>query len=66
MRKRVWMAVRKGIGFANTEGADLSKNTVSDIIVVDIETRGHMMKTIVNMYDEREGETGERPARRLK
>jgi len=64
-RKTVWMAVGKGSGFPNNERTDLSKNPLSDVIVVDIECRGDKMTRIVNIYDQREGETGERPSKRL-
>ena len=64
-RNRVWTAMRKGSGFGTNERMDLSKNTLGDAIVVEIETREETMAQIVNIYDQREGETGERPARRL-
>jgi len=57
--------LRKGSGFVTNERTDLSKNTLSNVIMVDIKTRGEKMTRIDIIYDEREGETGERPARRL-
>jgi hypothetical protein len=57
--------VRKGSGFAPKEQIDLSKNAAGDVIVVDIKSRGDKMTRIVNIYNQKETETGERPARRL-
>jgi len=64
-RKRVWTAVRQGRGFPSNALTNLSKKAVGDVNVVDINTRGQKMTWIVNVYDKREGETGERSARRL-
>jgi hypothetical protein len=64
-RKRVWTAVRQGSGFATKARTDLSKNTLGDVIVVDIKRRGEKMTRIVNIYDQKAGETGERPVRTL-
>jgi hypothetical protein len=64
-RKSLWAAVRKGSGFATNERTNLSKNALGDIIVFDIKRRGDKMTRIVNIYDQKEAETGERPARRL-
>jgi hypothetical protein len=60
----VQTAVPKRSDLATNEPTDLSKNAVGDLIVVDIERQGEMMPRIVNIYDQREGDTGQRPARR--
>jgi hypothetical protein len=57
--------VHKWSGVAINKQTHLSKNTVGDVIVVDINRWGEIMIRIVNIYYQREAETGERPARRL-
>jgi hypothetical protein len=57
--------VRKGSSFATNQRTNLSRNALGDIIVVDIKRWGLKMTRIVNIYNQRQGETGERPARRL-
>ena len=52
--------VGKGSGFAMNERTDLSKNPLGSVIVVDIKRRGEKMTSIINIYDQTEGETGER------
>jgi endonuclease/exonuclease/phosphatase family metal-dependent hydrolase len=64
-RKRVWTAVRKGRGLTTNERTDLSRNTGYDVIVVDITKRREKMIRIVNIYDQKARETGERPVRSL-
>jgi hypothetical protein len=64
-RKRVRTVVRKRSSFATNERTDLSKNALGDVIVVDINRRGEKMTRIVNIYDQKEGETGERQVRKL-
>jgi hypothetical protein len=57
--------VRKGSGFATNERTDLSRHALGDVIVVHITRWGEKMTRIVTIYDQREWETGERPARGL-
>ena len=64
-RKRVWKAVCKVSGFENNERTDLTRIMLCDVIVVDIKRRAGKMTRIVSIFDWREGELGERPARRL-
>jgi hypothetical protein len=51
------MVVRNGSSCAPKEWTYLSKYAVGDRIVVDIKRRGEKMTTIVNIYDQRDGET---------
>jgi hypothetical protein len=55
----------QGTGLPTHERTDLSMNAGDNVIVVDIKRRGENMIWIVNIYDEKARETGERPARRL-
>lgn len=59
------MAVRKESSFATNKGTNLSKNVLRNAILVGIERSEDTTTWIVNIYEQREGETGERPARRL-
>jgi len=57
--------VPKGSGCGINKRTELSQNARGDVIVVDIKNRGEKITRIVNIYEEREGESGERPAGRL-
>jgi endonuclease/exonuclease/phosphatase family metal-dependent hydrolase len=65
-RKRVWMAVRKGSGLAVDERTDLSKGGNDDVIVTDVRRRGEKVTRIVNIYDQKDTQSRERPARKLR
>jgi len=64
-RMRVWMAVRKGSGLATDKWTDLSRGANDDDMVTDVKRRGEKMTTIINVYDQRDVQTGERRARKL-
>jgi hypothetical protein len=64
-RKRVWTAGRKGSGHATDERTDLSRGSNDDVMVTDIKRRGEKMTRIINVYDQRVEQTGERRARKL-
>jgi len=49
IKKRFCTAVRRRSGFATNKWTDFSKNTLSDLIVVDIKRRGDNMTRIVNI-----------------
>jgi len=55
------MAVCKVRGLTTNERTDLSRNAGEDVIVVDIKSRAEKMIRIVNIYDQKARETGERP-----
>jgi len=63
-RKRVWTAVRKGSGLATDELTDLSRGMNDDVVVTDVARRGEKMTRIINGYDQRGLQTGERRARK--
>jgi hypothetical protein len=64
-RKRVWTAVRKGSGLATDGRTELSRGAYDDVMVTDIRRRGEKMTRIINGYDQRDVQTGERRARKL-
>lgn len=64
-RKRAWMAVDNTCSLTTNKRTELSEIAGDDIIVVDIKMRGEKMIRIINIYDHRARETGERPAREL-
>jgi endonuclease/exonuclease/phosphatase (EEP) superfamily protein YafD len=55
--------VRKGSGLATDERRDLNRGTNNDLIVTDVKARGEKMKRGINIYDQRDVRTRERPAR---
>jgi len=64
-RKRVWMAIRRGSGLVVGEWTDLSRGANEDVITTDIRRRGERIMRIVNVYDQKNTHSGERPARKL-
>lgn len=65
-KNRVWTAVRKGTGLTMKERTHLIRNVDDNVIVVHIKRLGEKSIIIVNIYDQRTRQTGERPARRLR
>jgi hypothetical protein len=65
-RTRVWTAVRKGSGLAVDERTDLSKGGNDDVIVTDVRRKGEKITRIVNIYDQNDTQSRERPARKLR
>jgi len=59
------MVVPKGRGLTTSERTDWNKSAGDDLIVVHTKRKGEKLIRIVNIYDQRATETGERPARRL-
>jgi len=64
-QKRVWTAVCKGCGLATDERGDLSMGANDNVIVTNVKRRGEKMTRIINVYDQRDVQTGERRARKL-
>jgi len=62
-RKRVWSVVHKENGLAMDKRIDLSRGTNNDVVVTDVKRRGEKMTRIIHVYDQRDIQTGERPAR---
>jgi len=57
-RKTVWTAVRKGSGLATDERTDLSRGADDDVMVTDVKRRGEKIMRIINVYDQRDVQTG--------
>ena len=64
-RKRVWTAIWRGSGFVVDERMDLSRGANKDVIATDVRRRGERTTRIVNVYDQKNTHSGERPARKL-
>jgi hypothetical protein len=64
-RKRVWTAIRRGSGLVVDERTDLSRGANEDVIATDVRRRGERITRIVNIYDQKNTHSGERPARKL-
>jgi hypothetical protein len=63
--KRVWMAVREGTGLAIHERTDQSSSANDDVMVTDVKSWGQKMTRIINVYDQRDVQTGVRRGRKL-
>jgi len=59
------MVVRKGSDLAMDAWTDLSRGANNDGMVTDINRTGEKMTRIINVYDQRDGQTGERRPRNL-
>jgi endonuclease/exonuclease/phosphatase family metal-dependent hydrolase len=64
-RKRVWTAIRKGSSLVVDERTDLSRGVRNDVIVTYVRKRGEKITRIVNVYDQRDMQSGERQAQRV-
>lgn len=59
------MTLHQGSNFETNKLINMMKNALGHIIVVRITRRGEKMTRSVNIYDHREGETGERTTSRI-
>jgi hypothetical protein len=59
-RRRVWTAILKGSGLVVEERTDLSRGANNDVIATDIRRRGEKVTRIVNIYDQKDSQSGER------
>jgi hypothetical protein len=59
------MAIRRGSGLVVDEQTDLSRGANEDVIATDIRRRGERITRIVNIYDQKNMHSGERPAQKL-
>jgi len=57
-RKSIWTAMRKGSGLVVDEQTDLSRGANDDVIPTDIRRRGQKITRIVNVSDQRDGQSG--------
>jgi hypothetical protein len=64
-RKRVWVEIRGGSGLVVDERTDLSRGANEDIIPTDVRRRGERIMRIVNVTDQMNTHSGERPAQKL-
>jgi len=64
-RKRVWTAIQKGSRLVVDERTDLSRGAHDDVIVTDVRRRGEKITRIVNVYDQRDTQSGERQAQKV-
>ena len=64
-RNRVWTAIRKGSGLVVDEWTDQSTGANDNVIATDVRRRGEKITRIVNIYDQKDTRSGERPARKL-
>jgi hypothetical protein len=60
MRKRLLIATRMGSGLVVDEGTELSRGANDNVIATDIRRRGEKITRIVNIYNQNDGELGER------
>jgi hypothetical protein len=61
----VWTAIGKESGLVVDERKDLSRGAYDNVIVTDIRRRREMITSIVNIYDQRETQSGERQPRKV-
>jgi len=64
-RKRGWTAIRRDSGLVVDERTDLSTGANEDAIATDVRRRGERIKRIVNVYNQKNTHSGERPARKF-
>jgi hypothetical protein len=55
----VWTAIRKGSGLVVDEQTDLSRGAQDDVMVTNVGRRGEKRTRIVNVYDQRDMQSGE-------
>jgi len=59
------MAIRKGSGLVVGERTGLSSGANDDIILTAVRRRGEMIRRIVNVYDQRDTQSGEKQAQKV-
>jgi hypothetical protein len=64
-RKRVWTVIRKGSGLVVDQQTDLSGGANNKVILTDIRRRGEKITRIVNVYNQKDTQSRETPARKL-
>ena len=57
--------VRKGGGLAPDQRTDQGSGANDDVMGTDLKRRGEKMTRIINVYNQRDVQTGERRARKL-
>jgi hypothetical protein len=64
-RKSVWIAIRRRSSLVVDEWMDLSSGTNEDVTANDVRRRGERITRIVNVFDQKNTHSGERPTRKL-
>jgi len=64
-RKRVWTAIQRGSGLVVDERMDLSRGANDNVIATDVRRRKETITRIVNVYDRKDTQSGERSAWKL-
>jgi len=64
-RTRVWTTMRRGSGLAVDQRTDLSRGANDNVIATDIGMRGETITRIINIYHQRNTQSGERPAQHM-
>jgi len=64
-RKRVWTAILKGSGLVVDEQTELSIGDNDDVIATDVKRRGENITRIINIYNQKDTQSGERPVQKL-
>jgi hypothetical protein len=64
-RKSVWTAIWRGSGLVVDVRTDLTRGAKEDVIATDVRRRGERITRNVNVYDQKNTHSGERPPRKL-
>jgi len=64
-RRRVWRALWRGSGLVVDERMDLGRGANDDVIATDIRRRGETIPRIINISEQINQQSGERPAQKL-
>jgi len=59
-RKRVWRVIQQGSGLVVDEQTDLSRGANDNVIAPDVRRRGAKIMRIVDVYDQKNAQSGER------
>jgi len=59
-RKRVWTAIQMGSGMVVDDRTDLSRGANDDVITTDVRRRGEKTTRIINVYNQKDVQSGER------
>ena len=66
-RNRLWTTIQEGSGLVVDERTDVRRGANDDVNAADVRRRGEKIRRIVNVYDQKDAQSGERerPARKL-
>jgi len=59
-RKIVWTAIQGWSGLVVDERTDLGRGANNDVIVTDVRRRGETITKVVNVYDQKDTQSGDR------